>query len=130
MTDLVERLDRLLAGFSGENELSVGPHMLAQGVKEARDHITALQARVEELELQKAYLEAGLEAYQARVEKLEGLVNDAYQEGFAAGGWWQTTDGRSPDCWWTSQTRAALAGDYCGIVEVNEEDFKAEGEKG
>jgi Lar family restriction alleviation protein len=47
---LVEQLTRLLAGFNGENDLSVGPHMLAQGVHEARAAILSLTARNKELE--------------------------------------------------------------------------------
>lgn len=80
--------------------ISEGAGQLAS---DCRDHITALQARV---------------------AKLEELVEKAYQEGFADG-----VDGGDPayldpkPFWERSHSRAALAEDYCGIVEVNEEDF-------
>ena len=38
---MVEHIDRLIAGWNGESDLKVGPHMLAQGLIEARAAIAA-----------------------------------------------------------------------------------------
>lgn len=82
--------------------------------------------------LARAALEAaGVLALQAKAEKLEGVLkpfvryadlNDLSE--------CDPDDAIEVPVRDLLAARAALAEDYCGIVEVNEEDFRAEGERG
>lgn len=100
-TDLVERL----RAYAGAIASATGQPMGASTMDEAADTITALQARV-------AKLEGALGRIESEGQQSADVYGCANCNGHA------------------ELARAALAEDYCGIVEVNEEDFKAEGERG
>lgn len=131
-TDLVERVARALCQSHGQNPDGVlggitGEHPMWEAHKKhARAAIeayeSALQARVEKLEAENAELRKERDALLQKpidLAKMDSIDDEATDRMIAYYWWQQATD-----------ARAALAEDYCGIVEVNEEDFKAEGEKG